>query len=29
MSEEKIIKQLERTIVKDARSVFDVNRGLW
>ena len=29
MSEEKIIKQLERMIAKDARSVFDVNRDLW
>ena len=29
MSEEKVIKQLERMIAKDARSVFDVNRELW
>ena len=29
MSEEKIIKQLERMIAKDARSVFEVNRELW
>ena len=29
MSEEKIIKQLERMIAKDARSVFDVNEDLW
>jgi hypothetical protein len=29
MSEEKVIKQLERMIAKDARSVFDVNENLW
>ena len=29
MNEEKIIKQLERMIAKDARSVFEVNRDLW
>ena len=29
MNEEKIIKQLERMIAKDARSVFDVNEDLW
>ena len=29
MSEEKIIKQLERMIAKDARSVFEMNRELW